>query len=475
MLVKASVHHFILTNATAFLGSVTVSTRTGMNAAPFKSFDRFPPRLPLFIAHRNMFHTVPCLQRPLQVVFVLLFAALGLVVVSPKTDADEPLPRWWKGNLHTHSLWSDGDEFPEMIADWYRSHDYHFLALTDHNTLAEGMKWKPFSEIVKKSDAGILDRYCARFGEAWVETRGTQGESDYDIRLKPLDEFRYLLERTGEFILIPAEEISDKAEGKPVHMNATNIAEAILPLGGDSVRQTIENNLRAILEHEKSHGREVLPHVNHPNFGYAVTAEDLASVVSERFFEVYNGHPGVNQLGDDQHIGIERMWDIINALRLTRLDIPPMMGLATDDSHEYHGEKGSRPGRGWVMVRSRYLTPERLIRAMKRGDFYASSGVTLDDVRYDSDSQTLSLEIQPKPGVTCKTQFVATLAEEDGLVDEHRIGVTVATSDSLSPQYTLEGNELYVRALVTSSEAANDPSYEGQKQQAWTQPVGWEK
>src|SRR4051794_14253426 len=27
---------------------------------------------------------------------------------------DGPSPRWLKGNLHTHSFWSDGDDFPEM-------------------------------------------------------------------------------------------------------------------------------------------------------------------------------------------------------------------------------------------------------------------------------------------------------------------------------------------------------------------------
>ena len=47
-------------------------------------------------------------------------------------------PTYWKGNLHTHSLWSDGDDFPEMIADWYKRHGYHFLTLTDHNVLSEG-------------------------------------------------------------------------------------------------------------------------------------------------------------------------------------------------------------------------------------------------------------------------------------------------------------------------------------------------
>src|SRR5436189_226429 len=50
-------------------------------------------------------------------------------------------PAWWKGNLHTHSFWSDGDDFPEMIADWYKAHGYHFLALSDHNVLSEGQRW----------------------------------------------------------------------------------------------------------------------------------------------------------------------------------------------------------------------------------------------------------------------------------------------------------------------------------------------
>src|SRR6266850_2947653 len=50
-------------------------------------------------------------------------------------------PTYWKGNLHTHSLWSDGDDFPEMIADWYKRHGYQFLTLSDHNTLSDGEYW----------------------------------------------------------------------------------------------------------------------------------------------------------------------------------------------------------------------------------------------------------------------------------------------------------------------------------------------
>ena len=54
----------------------------------------------------------------------------------PQERPDDPAtahaePRWLKGNLHTHSLRSDGNDYPEMIVDWYARHGYQFLALSD--------------------------------------------------------------------------------------------------------------------------------------------------------------------------------------------------------------------------------------------------------------------------------------------------------------------------------------------------------
>lgn len=408
-----------------------------------------------------------------QLTLILLAAcSFGGAVCSQDNTIPSEL-RWWKGNLHTHSLWSDGDQFPEMIGDWYRQQGYNFLALTDHNTLSEGMRWMRVKDVVARSDDGILQRYRDRFGDDWVEMQGEPDDpASYKVRLKPLDEFRGLLEERNQFIMIPAEEISDEAEGKPVHINATNINEAIQPARGKTVREAMQNNLRAILEHEKYHGRQVLPHINHPNFGYAITAQDLAAVTSEKFFEVYNGHPGVNQLGDDTHPSIERMWDMANAIRRTDLNIAPLMGIATDDSHEYHGKPGSRPGRGWVMVRSRYLTPEHLIKAMKRGDFYASSGVTLKDVAFDKQAKRLTIDMHADGDEQFRTDFIATLVA--GESDDDRIGKVVATVKGTHAEYSMSGNELYVRAIITSSKPHHDPSFKDQKQQAWTQPVGWE-
>ncbi len=407
--------------------------------------------------------------------------------------ADEAIPanpalRWWKGNLHTHTLWSDGDDFPEMVAEWYRTRGYHFLALTDHNILAQGMQWKKESTIVSRGGDTVIPKYLARFGTSWAESRGSGADKEW--RLKPLDEFRALAEERGRFLLIPAEEISDQAEGVPVHINAANLSETLTPVGGKTVVETINNNLRAVHERAERAGREMLAHLNHPNFHYAITAEDIAHAVLERHFEVYNGHPSVNHQGDADHPSTERLWDIANTIRLVDLKTAPLFGIATDDSHSYHGApQASSPGRGWTMVRATHLTPEHILRAIKAGDCYASSGVTLRDVRYDASTRLLEIEVEPDGNATFRTNFIGTLRDVstagkpvETSLDRpgryshqysQRIGQVLATSEGLKVSYRLTGEELYVRAVITSSATPTNPSFAGQKQQAWTQPVGW--
>ena len=420
---------------------------------------------------------------------------LVAVLAGCRDAAAPPAPgelRWWKGNLHTHTFWSDGDDFPETVADWYRARGYHFLALSDHNVLARGIRWMPEAEIVKRGGPDVVARCAARFGGAWVERRGT-GEAA-EVRLKPLDEFRALVEERGRFLLIPAEEISDKVDGLPLHINATNIAEPIQPLGGHTVVEAINANLRAVHEQAEKAGREILAHLNHPNYHYAVTPHDLAHAVLERHFEVFNGHPNVNQLGDATRPGVDRLWDIANTIRLVDLAAPPLFGLATDDAHDYHGPpETSRPGRGWVMVRAAYLTPEHIVRSIDRGDFYASSGVTLRGVAFDETRRVLRVAVAPEAGATYTVQFIGTLKGVDTRPQDAEgaaaaptkdrgrpqprysdaIGVVLATVAGPEAEYALTGRELYVRAVVTSSRPPADPVWSEQRQQAWTQPVGW--
>ena len=430
----------------------------------------------------------------------IALAFLVSLLVVPSSRAAQPIepdpsPRWWKGNLHTHTLWSDGDDFPEMAAEWYRERGYHFLALSDHNVISQGPKWFGLIELRQRAGDAALDKYRARFGPHWVETRRNPETGAEEVRLKPLSEYRALVEERGRFLMIPSEEISARFEKLPIHLNATNVVERVAPTTGTSVADTIERNLAAVREQARRTGQEMLPHVNHPNFHYAITAEDLAEAATEPFFEVFNGHPGDNTRGDAYHPPVERLWDIANALRLTKLGAPALYGLATDDTHKYHHDGISRsgPGRGWVMVRARRLTPESLIRALRAGDFYASTGVTLAEVRYDPASRTLALEIDAEPGVTYETAFVGTSKSYDGAstdppttttadgtprrttrVYPDAVGKTYSTATGPRPSYTLSGDELYVRAVVTASKPPERPAYDGQLMQAWTQPVGWD-
>lgn len=400
---------------------------------------------------------------------VLFVAALRL----SGSAADTADLRWWKGNLHTHTFWSDGDDFPDMVADWYRNRGYHFLALSEHNVLSRGERWVPARSLYRKAGVDALAKYRKRFGDGWVEMRGNEAEGTLEVRLKPLDEVRALVEERERFLMIESEEITGAAaDGKQLHMNATNIGDLVPFVPGATIRDTMIRNLVAVEEQSRRTGRDTLLHVNHPNYHYGVTAEDLAAVVPERFFEVWNGVDNDNDPGDSEHPDTERMWDIANVLRMTRYGGRPLYGLATDDSHDHHGNKTrALPGRAWVMVRARHLTPASLIGAIRAGDFYSSTGVALDEIVWDAKRRSLSLRIQQVAGEQFATRFIG---GRRGSPE----GVLLAEVKGAAPSFTVpvaDKDLLYLRAVVTSTGTPEVPSSEHPYKRAWTQPVGWER
>jgi hypothetical protein len=381
-----------------------------------------------------------------------LLVLAGALLAQIEVD---PAPRWFKGNLHTHTLWSDGDDFPEMIAEWYRDHGYHFLALSDHNVLSNSDRWMAGAAVNRRAGVDVVGKYRKRFGDSWVQRRGDE------VRLKTFDEYRGLVEERGRFLMIQSEELTGGAgDGRTLHMNATNLAEQLTFQMGSTIRESMTRNLQMVEESGKRTGREVMLHVNHPNYKWGVTAEDLAAVVGERFFEVWNGVDGDNDPGDATRPGTDAIWDTANTLRITQYSAPPLYGLATDDSHNHHGNKThSPPGRAWVMVRARHLTPESIVRALRAGEFYSSTGVELEDVSFVG--KRLALRIAPKGNEKFLTRFIG---------GKGRVLAEVA---GLTPSYEMKGGEMYVRAVVTSTGVPEVASDEFGFKRAWTQPVGW--
>ena len=312
-------------------------------------------------------------------------AAASLLVVAQNSA---PKTRWYKGNLHTHTLNSDGDSSPDEVARWYREHRYDFLVLSDHNYLTEV--------------AGL---------------NATIGAKE-------------------KFLLIPGEEVTDSFEKKPIHVNAYNPARLIEPQHGASVAAAIQNNTDEIRR-----GRGI-PSLNHPNFGWAISIGDMLKVKDLGLFEVYNGHPMVNNPGGGGAASLEEMWDaLLTAGRRIR-------GIAVDDAHQFKrfGAEFSNPGHGWVVVRAAELSAEAILGAIERGDFYASSGVKLRDVAVSG--AEYRVEIDPADWEKTTTYFIG----EGGKV--------LSRSFERSAVYRFTDAEKYVRARVESSSGAK----------AWTQP-----
>lgn len=391
--------------------------------------------------------------------FVLLLVQLSVATVLAQSAPPSPA-KWYKGNIHTHSLWSDGDDFPEMIVGWYKSHGYDFISLSDHNILAGGDKWTlvpahPFRQ-------RRFTEYLQQYGKDWVVYQ-TDSAGRIRVKLKTLAEYRPLFEEQGKFLVMQAEEITDSYKGKPVHLGAVNLQELIKPQGGGSVTEVMQNNLDAVWAQRKKTGQPMFPHINHPNFGWAVKLQDMLPLKGERFFEVYNGHPHVHNYGDSTTMGMDELWDKL-LVHYLRNGQPLLYGLATDDAHHYLEYKvgQSNPGRGWIVVRARELTPAALIEAMEKGDFYASTGVELQDVVFKNG--TLEIRVDPEPGVAYTIQFWG--AERTGTE-----GKLLKEVKGTQARYKLTKNLLYVRARILSSKLQENPFEEGDREKAWTQPV----
>ena len=319
------------------------------------------------------------------VLVVLPWILLSTIQVSSKSEG-----RWYKGNLHTHTINSDGDSSPDVVARWYKENRYNFLVLSDHNYLTD--------------PKGLNSIFAAeeRSSCLWCPS----------------------------FLLISGEEVTSGFEKKPVHVNAFNLHHTLPPMFGKSVLDTLQKNVDAI--------REVggIPSLNHPNYHWAITPTELSQVRNLRLFEIFNGTPRTHDFGGGGTPGLEEMWDIVLSAGNRAY------GIAVDDAHEFKvfGPEYGNPGRGWVNVKARELSVEAILESLERGHFYSSTGVVLTNIEWFSDG----LQIDIVPAKNDDRKYTVDFIGKDGELLER--------SFDNNSSYTLRPGQLYVRAKVTSSD-----------------------
>ena len=433
--------------------------------------------------------------------------------------------RWYRGMLHMHTLWSDGRALPEQAVAAYKDAGYDFISISDHNRFGvdpdrwmdvedwTGKKWPP-----KTVHPAVAAAYRKRFPDARVRTK----DGKEQIRLMPYDELKRKFEERGKFLLLPGVELTcDMSTGKSdirnIHMNVIGLGDIIerakkAPLVERLPNQTIASAIRESRELcdelARKRGERYLFMVDHPSWLYMdVTAEDIIANPEVRFFEVRNNGAewplpdgvGLDRERDGWYEDV--LWDVVLAHRAAKGG-QLLYGFGSDDAHFYPGD-GNPDCSGWgnayIMVRAKELTPEALMDAIFRNDFYASCGVDLEDVAFDRSRGELSVAVPAKPGVSYKIRFIVTkrgtpvepvkYVEIPPTPAHFNRGWTVPTYDkrvgetaklvegrpgeAVRASYRLGKDDLYVRARVESDEA---PVYKKKFQGhphvkvAWTQP-----
>lgn len=413
-----------------------------------------------------------------------LFLLVSFLVASPFLPAQQ----WYKGNLHMHSVWSDGNVFPEQAIDWYKDKGYHFVSLTDHTVMQDNKNnWKTVGEgrITQK----LFDQYVERYGKDWVQTK-QEGEKT-QVRLKPFPEFIEKLCIPDKFLVIPGHEQNVTINGCAVHNCVINVVDSQPFQYGKTVPESIRKNVGLVTQYGAATGRETLFISAHNCWVYFdIYPKDLIDVPEVRFFELLNCQPVYKP--HPEFWSYEKFWDIINAFRIED-GFLPAYGVTQDDTHDYMqpGPKTRDLGNYWIMVRAESLSTENILRSMYRGDFYSSCGVTLDDLKFDDATKTLSVKVKPEDGVKYTIRFNGTKKGFDRatkIVDDpagekkparkipvysEDIGKVFQQTEGTEASYTLAEDDLYVRVTVVSDKDANydDPvDYMPKKESAWSQP-----
>jgi hypothetical protein len=328
---------------------------------------------------------------------MIVRTTLTLFALVSVALAQQPQLHWYKGNTHTHTLNSDGDSTPDDVVKWYRQHGYDFVFITDHEMITD------------------VDPLNALFGGG------------------------------GQFLVMRGEEVTSNFGDLHVHVNSLHPNIVAKAQRGATSRETLQKDL------DGAQAAGGLSQINHPNFFWQLKAEDIAAVKGAKLLEIANMHPIVNSSGAGPSMpSAEEIWDDVLSRGVT------LWGVASDDTHELKSGTlagsagaGAVPGKGWIVVRAERLTVDNILRAIDKGDFYASTGVRLKDYTVEGQRITIRIDSDDRYQTRYRTLFIG------------KNGRMLQDSTTNPAVYSIQGNEGYVRARITDSNG----------NRAWTQPV----
>ena len=249
----------------------------------------------------------------------------------------------YKANLHCHTTMSDGRLTPEEIKAHYQAHGYSIVAFTDHELLMDHSRL---------TDADFL----ALTGYEIAVNERRPSRSFADCKTTHLNLIASRPDNLNHVCYDPGAVWSDP----------NGIKHSVATVGGIVSRQDGPDFLNRIIR--EAGEQEFLVTCNHPVWSLA-QSDDYLPLEGLFGVEVFNTGCVREGFPDSAE-----PYDAL--LRQGKR----LKCLATDDNHNRfpHGHPEHDSLGGWVVVHAERLAYAPVFDALRRGDFYASSGPAID-------------------------------------------------------------------------------------------------
>jgi len=231
-----------------------------------------------------------------------------------------------------------------------------------------------------------------------------------------------------DFIVISGEEICEgkTSIGEPYHLVALDLEDPIKEC----------DNIQAMINKLRNNGSEVL--LCHPYWS-SLTLEDMLRL---------DGYVGIEIFNTSCFLSVAKGYAVVHWDELLARG-RKVHGFATDDAHWHFNDHRTNDAFGaWIMVKSKSLSTEEILKSISKGLFYSSNGPAIKDLSFDGG------RIRVKTDWVRKINFVADSYKGESF--------TAPSNENIdSAEYKIEGTEKYVRVECVDKEGNT----------AWSNPI----
>lgn len=250
---------------------------------------------------------------------------------------------FYKGNLHCHSTLSDGKLTPEQLKDYYKSHGYSILALTDHEHI--------------NNNSYLDDKDFLTITSCEVAIKEFQNEStlkNFNMKVCHLNFYAKEQDNVYNFFY----------NSKYDHFSAPERRTSFKIPDKDIERTYGGDGINALIKSANENGFFVA--YNHPRW----------SLENYREYSKYEGLWGVEICNGSCNFGGLYEYDI-NVYDDMLRDGKRLFASSGDDNHNKSDDSFGT----FVMVNADELKYSKVIDSLLNGEFYTSYGPLINEIK----------------------------------------------------------------------------------------------